>query len=126
MVYLVNMNFLSMDSYYSYPIGVFSSEEVAKYHKEKWELFFKIKKVEIFGKYNSSEYIDTDGDLSEQYENEFYTDKMVYNYIYDFQDVTIQNFELDRSVVFESLDKDLIREWNTVYERDNKIDNLLK
>jgi hypothetical protein len=121
------------DSWYQKSLGVFDSLELAQFNKDKWEKFYKTKKEEIFTKYSLPEYRDEDGDILDEYENDYYVNQSIYADVYYFQDIWINKFELnapnlplvDLNDSHEGYNH-VITQWNTEWERDYKINNLLK
>ena len=130
MLYLVEANFSSYDTYHQQIIGIFGDKSLADETKIKWETFFKLKRSEIFGKYDEPEYRDSDGDVKEEFENEYYSRQTTFSNICNFQDITIREFELDVTVLpnYNNYKEytDMINQWNTEWERDNKLNKILK
>ena len=135
-LYLVEAEFESYGTYYRLPLGIFDTEEVAIFNENKWSIFFKTKKKEIFSKYDAPEYRDSDGDIKEEYETEYYTDQRKFGDILNFESAYVRKFELNLpllpsggSSVYSTSNSDYIEmsnKWNIEWERDFKITNIIK
>jgi hypothetical protein len=137
-LYLLEAEFSAYDEFSSLTVGIFDSLELVQYHENKWRIFYTTKKEEIFSKYKSDTYRDVDGDLLEEYENEFYTTEGKFSDIFNFQSMCIKTYELNsyhNENVFGNPKKsfgvsdeyaELIKQWNLEWDRDHKINEILK
>ena len=129
-MYLIEAEFNSYDGYYRIPLGIFDSLELAKHNEEKWTQFYNTKKIEIFSKYNESKYRDEEGDIIDMYEDEYLKLKIKFGDIYDFQDIYTREFELNTTNSMTKISKneyhDMVMEWSTQWDREHKLNILLK
>jgi hypothetical protein len=127
-IYLVEAQFQSYDSYYEQIVGVFDNEELAEFHKEKFN-FFKTKHQEIFEPF--LELRDEDGYwISDEVENDYYKKQKEYSLIYEFSDIVIRQLKLNEDWMnmnyFRTENQyDMMKQFSIEYNREHNLNKLL-
>ena len=125
-VYFVQAHFSDFETSWSIMIGLFTDKKVAEKHKDKWDKFFK-EKQSIFDKPKDWEPGDLDWDDEWEDSDDYLTLKMKYDEIKHFEDIQIEELELDKDIFKESVPirtepmEDLLLQW----DRDYKLNEII-
>lgn len=106
MIYLVEAQFNSYDSYYTQIVGIFDDPKMAKLTQKKWDTFFEDKKKEIFGPFNDKSMRDENDDwVNDEIEHDYYQNESEYRLILEFRNIIIRELKLNE----DWLNSDYIR-----------------
>ena len=128
-VYFVQAHFSDFENSWSIMIGLFTDKSVAEKHKDKWDRFFK-EKQSIFDKPDNWEPNENDYMYEvEEWEesDDYFKLKMKYDEIKHFEDIQIEELELNKDIFKESVPirtepmEDLLLQW----DRDYKLNEII-
>jgi hypothetical protein len=119
-IYIVEANFDSYESSWSYAIGVFTEESIANKTKDKWNSFYKENLSVYDGLDSSSE--------DEEIVNKYYEIDSKYGEIKNFRNATVTELELNRDIYSETdiMRTDPMIRLITEWERDHKLKEILE
>lgn len=129
MIYIVEAQFQSYDSFYEQIVGVFDDQEKSNFHKEKWITFFKTKYQEIFEPFLQLR--NAEGDwISDEVEIDYYKKQSQYQLIYDFSNVEIRSIKLNED--WTNMDYfrtenlyNMMKQFSTEYNREHNLNKLI-
>lgn len=125
-VYFAQAYFSDYESSWTIMIGLFTNKEVAEKHKNKWDKFFE-EKQSIFDKPEEWKPGELDWDDDWEDSDDYFKLKMKYEEIKHFEDIQIEELELNKDIFKESVPirtepmEDLLLQW----DRDYKLNEII-